>query len=706
MNPAIVRLRSKRLLRLATVLATGGMLVPASAVTWDGLGGDSNWGTPGNWGGTAPTATGDTLVFAGSTQLTNVNNVVTSTAGITYNAGAGAFVSTSTVGTLTLAGNVTNNSANTQTLNMATAITGNARTVTVADAAGVMVFGSTAGTYAHTINTATGTTNRTVFTGLGEVRYLSTTGSLQIGSTAATEVLMTGLAKFTANVGTLGFNSGTAAATTTTANLAPTTSITAGAFNLGTTSATSNGAVTTVNLGKTTTIAVDTITLVTRKGTATLGMQTGLVAPTITITGRSGGASTTDITAGIQGVGNTATGSTGTIDFTGVTLTAQLGNVILGSTGSATHTGSGGTARGNMTIDGSASVVSINTLRLGRVFATDSSLTSTARGDFTLKNGAVTVGSVIAGDKSGGTYGGGGTTWSSIGNIDVSGGSLTVNTLFRMGDNTAARTGTPVATLTITGGTVTSNVAMTTVDATATVILNGGTLDMKGNAIGTAVQQIGTLSFRSGTLQNVGTINGTGGLTKTTAGTLTLLGTMAYTGATNVDAGTLLVNSNSTLATGLTSVNNTAILGGNGTIGSSVTVGSTAFLGASDNTGTTLAILGGLEMNGTMNVELGGASMTDLYNVSGLLAVGTNATVDFSLLSALTGNAYVFAKYGTWNGQQFASSDAPAGWTINYAFNDGTSSNNFALVVIPEPGAVALGLLGGALLFIRRKRTA
>jgi autotransporter-associated beta strand protein len=57
----------------------------AAQRTWSGGGPDYNWGTAANWGGTIP-GTGDSLIFAGSTKLTNYNNlsglVLT---GITFN---------------------------------------------------------------------------------------------------------------------------------------------------------------------------------------------------------------------------------------------------------------------------------------------------------------------------------------------------------------------------------------------------------------------------------------------------------------------------------------------------------------------------------------------------------------------------------------------------------------------------------------------
>jgi autotransporter-associated beta strand protein len=87
----------------------------------------------------------------------------------------------------------------------------------------------------------------------------------------------------------------------------------------------------------------------------------------------------------------------------------------------------------------------------------------------------------------------------------------------------------------------------------ATVKLSGGTLNMNGHDIGAAGSGALTFTVESGTLQNIASINGTGGLTKTTAGTLTVAGSNTYTGPTTISAGTLaLAASNALPATPLT----------------------------------------------------------------------------------------------------------------------------------------------------------
>jgi autotransporter-associated beta strand protein len=83
--------------------------------TWSGLGGDNNWTTAGNWD-VLPVA-GDDLVFAGVVRLTPVNDFAAATSfnSITFSNTAGAFVITGAQ--ITLAGNVTNNDVDLQTIN-------------------------------------------------------------------------------------------------------------------------------------------------------------------------------------------------------------------------------------------------------------------------------------------------------------------------------------------------------------------------------------------------------------------------------------------------------------------------------------------------------------------------------------------------------------------------------------------------------------
>ena len=101
-------------------------IAPATAFTWDGNGSDNNWSTGGNWvGGTAPTTTGTSLTFANGSRTSPNMNANYSVTGVTFSNNASSFTLGAAAGnTLTLLGDVVNNSANTQRLNEPLAIGG------------------------------------------------------------------------------------------------------------------------------------------------------------------------------------------------------------------------------------------------------------------------------------------------------------------------------------------------------------------------------------------------------------------------------------------------------------------------------------------------------------------------------------------------------------------------------------------------------
>ena len=146
-------------------------------------------------------------------------------------------------------------------------------------------------------------------------------------------------------------------------------------------------------------------------------------------------------------------------------------------------------------------------------------------------------------------------TGASMNRLVISGGTTRLGGSVAFGD---AGTGSLVLAtagegqLNITGGTVEVGAALRRAGAgAASVTLNGGTLDLNGNAVGDATLAV-TLNAQAGTLRDIGTINGTGGLTKSTAGTLTLEGSSAYTGVMTVSGGTVTMANTSSSATGVT----------------------------------------------------------------------------------------------------------------------------------------------------------
>jgi autotransporter-associated beta strand protein len=93
----------------------------AAERAWTGGGADAAWSTGANWGGTAPEA-GDALSFGGTAGLVNTNDFEAGMpfAGLTFLSGAGAFALWGNG--ITLDGDVANNDADTQTLNLPLAL--------------------------------------------------------------------------------------------------------------------------------------------------------------------------------------------------------------------------------------------------------------------------------------------------------------------------------------------------------------------------------------------------------------------------------------------------------------------------------------------------------------------------------------------------------------------------------------------------------
>ncbi len=155
----------------------------AATLTWSGAAGDGNLFTNGNWSPGQTPATGDALIFAGSTSLTNTfSGTAFSAAAITFNATAGAFVINGS-NTLTISGaaGITTSSTATQTLNTRLAL-GISQTWTTATGGSLAVGGNVAlSTFSLTLAGAGTTTLNGVLSGTGGLsRGATSTGTLAI----------------------------------------------------------------------------------------------------------------------------------------------------------------------------------------------------------------------------------------------------------------------------------------------------------------------------------------------------------------------------------------------------------------------------------------------------------------------------------------------------------------------------------------------
>jgi autotransporter-associated beta strand protein len=167
--------------------------------------------------------------------------------------------------------------------------------------------------------------------------------------------------------------------------------------------------------------------------------------------------------------------------------------------------------------------------------------------------------------------------------------------------------------LVITNGIVTTSVDFTKAEAftgnnTATLTLNGGTLEMQNHNLGGAIP-IDVINLLAGTLKDVAQINSGSNVVKSGAGTLTLAGTNTYTGNTLVDAGTLTVEgvvSNSAAFTvngGILLVNGQIGNGSNTIVASSGTLGGSGVINASSSSVSPGAILSPGVSIGTLTIS-------------------------------------------------------------------------------------------------------
>ncbi|NGM51102.1 autotransporter outer membrane beta-barrel domain-containing protein [Caulobacter sp. 602-2] len=147
-----------------------------------------------------------------------------------------------------------------------------------------------------------------------------------------------------------------------------------------------------------------------------------------------------------------------------------------------------------------------------------------------------------------------------------------------------------------------------------------------GGLSGDIVNDGQLVADRSGQLTLAGAISGSGGFVQAGQGVTVLTGTNTYVGATDVMAGTLLVNGDHGGATGATSVASGATLGGAGVIGGLVSLadGATLAAGGASGAAGTLTINGGLSLAGgsILDFQLGqagvaGGALNDLVAVGG-----------------------------------------------------------------------------------------
>jgi autotransporter-associated beta strand protein len=234
-----------------------------------------------------------------------------------------------------------------------------------------------------------------------------------------------------------------------------------------------------------------------------------------------------------------------------------------------------------------------------------------------------------------------------------------------------------------------------------------GTVD---GVSGTSTLSIGdnnATSTFAGVLRNSG-VNAVLGLTKIGSGTLTLSGSNTYSGPTDIVAGTLAVNGS---VAGAMNVGNGATLAGAGFLDGLVTVAAGGVVAPGNSPGT-LTMGSGLSLDAAsiLTFELSGSDYTVGGGINDLIVVNGNFSLDGLLnVSAIGGGDFTSVPDGTswrlfnYSGGTFTNNglslnSLPSLGTGRYYQIDTSTTGQVDLVVVPEPGSLALAGIGVAFL--------
>jgi autotransporter-associated beta strand protein len=488
---------------------------------WNGAGSDLNWSTALNWAsGVAPDLSGNSLIFAGTAGSAPNMDGSYSVIGLSFSNNAGSFIIGTTGGTLTLNGGVTNNSANTQRLNVPVVLGGAA---TLASASGGLVL-------EQPVSEAT--TGGGALTTTGNVTLVATntyTGSTTInaGSLVVAGQLNSGdySAAITAN-GTLNFSS-------------PSSQILSGAINGtgGLTVNATNGGILTLGSGATSSIGYTGSTLV-NSGELQLNFDNNPssygIASSSGLTINNGGTVTVMNDNSLCGY-NTALGS--------LPVTINNGGVLTCSASAGSGAGTSSHIRGLLTLQG-GTFASGGTgqgywgtwnLDDGVVVNGGTNTSTISALDVTLSQAGGTIFAITNGGTASGV------------DLNVSG---TIVNAGGTGDTGLILTGN--GTLSLAGAN--TYTSATTIGSGNTLILAAAG-QLGGGAYAGDITNNGALVSKTTAGQTLsGIISGTGSLVVNSAGgTLILSGANTYTGNTTISAGTLeLTQSSATLATNST----------------------------------------------------------------------------------------------------------------------------------------------------------
>lgn len=702
-----------------------------------------------NVGGTNEFTTGNV-----TTLLTNLGGANgTTTTGFAAGSIIGFDTTNASVGTFTVADNITNSTGtgggtiNLTKLGTNTLILTGNNTYTGATtiSAGTLQIG--AGTDAGTISTSSGITNNGALVynvGAGNRTYanvISGTGSLTQAGTGT--LTLTAGNSFSGglkiNAGTVFINAGFLVNSLGTGTVTIGDAANTGAAATLMFSCTNTGPPTFTNALSSTGNGTNIIGVIGFNPNFTGGLT---LANNLTIATNNSAGSFLTFNGGVTGTGNITVSinnsnngsyvnfasapvnNVGTLTYNNAAVTMG-GTAGVAGTGTGTNTITGGVGSNvtGITQASNSNPLTISTNAL-TVNSTATTLNASGTAQFTVSGGVTGTGNLILNSNNNTN----GILLSTTG-VNVTG------TLTNSGTGTSSTTISAVIGSSVTG--VTQNSATsgliltadntysgaTTISAGILQVGNGGTSGSIASTTG--VTNSGALIYKRSDALSVGyVIGGNGSFTQAGAGTTTLTGTNTYSGATNVNAGKLIVNGSISTST-LTTVAVGATLGGTGTVGKAIVNGTLApglspgqmnFANTLGLNGTTI-----MEIDGTSGAGVtGGHDFVNLTGAgaAGVLTYGGTLTLDMGVvfgtgtyswnlfdMASTTGTLATITLADQYSGS-LLDGDSNGIWDLTSGSNTWQfteSTGVLGLTVIPEPRAALLGSLG-MLALLRRRR--
>jgi autotransporter-associated beta strand protein len=389
-----------------------------------------------------------------------------------------------------------------------------------------------------------------------------------------------------------------------------------------------------------------------------------------------------------------------------------------GNTYTGTTTISGGTLAGiGANAFGSTSGISIAAANAATLSLLGDSSTSFVKASDSSSYAVSTTasGATINADKA--TGAGTGAKTMTIGSVGTTSTAATYQINFTGGNNTSLSVGAVTGAASIAAGNVTISNA----------IAGGGSLTLA------SYTSNNTAGGETLTFSGVGNTTITGAITPSSTvlnlkqngtGVVTLSGTNTYTGNTTVSTGTLLINGDSSAATGNLTVSANATLGGNGKIGGAVNISAA---GATLAPGTSAVPAGTLTLNNTnlsfsntnskLALDITGTSTFD--QVVGIAALALNGDVTITLsgtygnaswnllsFSSESGNFHSITLAGSYSGTLTQAGNIWSNPSIGGDSWSFDQTNGTLTSAVPEPATWALLAFSlTTVMVLRRRRT-